>query len=409
MSLFNINFLSGEKLAEALKMVGADMRSLPFFDNRREVKALYISNADIRAANVIKQEMLARGGDVAVSRFAVDCRAEKSDIILFGTKKQLAFLADKIEAMSWWNFPQIASEIRQALNGMASGKYSIKLPCGAEIEFGRKTMVMGIINLTDDSFYSTSRTGSDSRATVERAVRFAAEGADILDLGAESTRPGSSRVPEEEEISRIADAVKNIRKTLPQIPLSIDTTRASVARAALDAGADIINDISGLTYEPEVARAAADYGAMLVLMHMRGTPETMQSMCDYENSNILQSITDFFDKGIETAASNGLERAKIILDPGLGFAKNYNQNLFLMQNLRAFDTFGLPILIGASRKGTVGKATGADKAEDRLEGTLAITSLCAWHDIDIVRVHDVKENKKTVMMIEAIKNAAIFG
>ena len=409
MSLYQMNFLSGEKLAEALRMVGADMRSLPFFENRREVKALYLKGADTRAANIIKQEMLSRGGDAAVSRCAVACSEPCSDVILFGTKKQLGFLADKIETMCWWGFPQIAADIRSALNGMAHRTSSVKLPCGTELAFGKRTMIMGIINLTDDSFYSASRTGADSEETVKRAERFAADGADILDLGAESTRPGSSRVSEEEELARVTAAVKSIRRTLPLVPISIDTTRASVAKAALEEGADIINDISGLTFEPQIAKVTADYGAMLVLMHMRGTPETMQTMCAYENGNMLQSITDFFDEGIKTAESMGLERSKIILDPGVGFAKDYNQNLFIMQNLRAFDTFGLPVLLGVSRKGSIGKATGAEKTEERLEGTLAVTALCAWQGTDIVRVHDVRENKKTVMMVEAIKNAGIYG
>lgn len=409
MSLYQMNFLNGEKLAEALRMVGADMRSLPFFENRREVKALYLKGADIRAANIIKQEMLSRGGDAAVSRCAVACSEKSSDIIIFGTKKQLGFLADKIETMSWWGFPQIAADIRSALNGMAHRTSSVKLPCGTELAFGKRTMIMGIINLTDDSFYSASRTGANSEETAKRAERFVSEGADILDLGAESTRPGSSRVTEEDERTRVTSAVRSIRRVLPDVPISIDTTRTSVARAALDEGADIINDISGLTYEPEIAKAAAEYGAMLVLMHMRGTPKTMQTMCCYENNNMLQCISDFFDEGINTAASMGLERSKIILDPGVGFAKDYNQNLYIMQNLRAFDTFGLPILMGVSRKGSIGKATEAASAEERLEGTMAVTALCAWQGTDIVRVHDVRENKKTVMMVEAIKNAGIYG
>jgi len=176
-----------------------------------------------------------------------------------------------------------------------------------------------------------------------------------------------------------------------------------VARAALEAGADIINDISGLAYEPEIAASVSDLGGMLVLMHMKGIPETMQSMCAY--SNILLEIAESFEHGISQAGSYGLERSRIILDPGIGFAKNYNQNLFILGHIESFRTFGLPLLIGASRKGTIGAATASELPSERLEGTIAVSSLCAWNGVDIIRVHDVLENRKAVMMIEAIKGA----
>jgi dihydropteroate synthase len=262
---------------------------------------------------------------------------------------------------------------------------------------------MSIINLSDDSFHSESRTYGNVDAAVARAVAHAGAGADILDLGAESTRPGAARISESEEIGRTVPAIREIRKVLPSIPISVDTTREKVARAALEAGADIINDISGLTFEPGIAKAAADHDAMLVIMHMRGTPETMGSMCAY--SNILKEINDFFEEKIETAISSGVDRTKIILDPGIGFAKGYNQNLFLLRHLESFRIHSRPILVGASRKGSVGKATDSPDTAERLEGTLAVSVLCAWAGVDIIRVHDTKENKKAIMMAEAIRSA----
>lgn len=403
MSLYNIKFLNQQELSEALRALGADARSLPFFENRREVRALYIPGVDTRGANVIKQEMLSRGGDAAVHARAVDFGVERSDCIVFGTKKQLLFLAEKLSTMPWWGFPEIVTDIKNALAAIDKKISRVALPGGRSIAFGERTQIMGIINLTDDSFFTDSRMGGSVEKVMALAKKQIEDGVDIIDLGAESTRPGSARVPEETEKQRIAEAVRAIRGAFPDILLSIDTTRASVAAAALEAGADVINDISGLTYEPELAKITAEFGAMYVLMHMRGTPETMQTMCDYDN--LLLDITRFFEAGIEKAASLGLERSRIILDPGLGFAKNYNQNLFILKHLEAFDSFGLPLLIGASRKGTVGKATETDDPKNRLEGTIALTSLCAWQGVDIVRVHDVYENKKAVMMIEAVRNA----
>ena len=403
MSLYQLEFLNNSQLSQALESVGADIRSLPFFANRREVKCLFVPHVDVRAANVIKQEMLSRGGDAALSAKAVGAAEPYTDVIIFAAPKQLGFLADKLDTMAWWGLPSVVAGIRGALNGINRKTTSVLLPCGASITFGDRTKIMGIINLTDDSFFSASRTNGSIDAALQRAVLLAEEGADILDIGAESTRPGSSRVPEDDEIRRVSEAVKIIRKELPRMPLSIDTTRSSVARAALDVGADIINDISGLTYEPEIAKIASEFNAMLVLMHMRGTPETMRDMCVYDN--ILLEMTRFFDESIAKAESMGTKRSHIILDPGIGFAKNHNQNLYLLRNMRAFDTFGLPILVGVSRKGTIGFATDSPSAEERLEGTAAVSSLCAWQGIDIVRVHDVKENKKAVMMTEAIKSA----
>lgn len=403
MSLYQLEFLNNSQLSQALESVGADIRSLPFFANRREVKCLFVPHVDVRAANVIKQEMLSRGGDAALSAKAVGAAEPYTDVIIFAAPKQLGFLADKLDTMPWWELPSVVAGIRGALNGINRKTTSVLLPCGASITFGDRTKIMGIINLTDDSFFSASRTNGSIDAALQRAVLLAEEGADILDIGAESTRPGSSRVPEDDEIRRVSEAVKIIRKELPRMPLSIDTTRSSVARAALDVGADIINDISGLTYEPEIAKIASEFNAMLVLMHMRGTPETMRDMCVYDN--ILLEMTRFFDESIAKAESMGTKRSHIILDPGIGFAKNHNQNLYLLRNMRAFDTFGLPILVGVSRKGTIGFATDSPSAEERLEGTATVSSLCAWQGIDIVRVHDVKENKKAVMMTEAIKSA----
>ena len=403
MTLHRINICDAKELSGALAALGADGRSLPYFDNKRSVECLFVPEADVRAANVMKQEMLSLGGDAAVNAHAVDCKTDKSSVLLFGNAKQLAQFAEKLNTMPWWGFPKISAEVKEALANLKPRLRTVKLPCGAGLEFGRRTLLMGIINLTDDSFYAASRTGGDTVSAAAKAKEMAAAGADLLDLGAESTRPGSARVPEEQELSRMTAAVREIRKILPQMPLSIDTTRESVARAALSEGADIINDVSGLSFEPKVAAAAAEAGAMLVVMHMRGTPADMASRCSYKD--LLSEMAAFFDESIARAASFGLEREKIILDPGLGFAKNYEQNLFLLKHPEAFRTFGLPLLFGASRKGTVGRATDSPEAAARLEGTLAISALCAWSGVDILRVHDITANKKAVMMAEAIRGA----
>jgi dihydropteroate synthase len=403
MNVYEIKFRDSKELAESLNAIGADLRSLPFFENRREVRALYLPSVDIRAANVIKQEMLSRGGDAAVHAHAIDCSVRESDVILFGTVKQISFLADKLEIMTWWGFPEIVNALRLALDSFSRKTSKVSLPSGSDLMFGASTLLMSIINLSDDSFHKESRTYGNIDTALALALEHAQNGADILDLGAESTRPGASRISEAEEIGRLIPVIKEIRKNLPTMPISVDTTRRKTAESALKAGADIINDISGLSFEPEIAKTAADFGAMLVIMHMRGTPQNMGSMCTY--SNLLREINEFFRKKIETASSFGVDNSKIIIDPGIGFAKDHNQNFFLLRHIESLRIHSKPILVGASRKGSVGRATDSNDTSGRLEGTLAVSSLCAWSGVDIIRVHDTRENKKAVMMAEAIRDA----
>lgn len=396
-----IKFSDSEELARALSRVGASDASLPFFEARRETLQIYVTDVPSPAASIIKQEILSRGGDAAVHASVITCGVEKSDVIIFATARQLGFLADKLDAMPWWRLRELASEIRSL--AAAQSKRRAALPCGAQLTFGERTLLMGIINLTDDSFFGESRCGGDLSKIVARAVKMAEDGADILDLGAESTRPGARRVTEEQECERIGAAVSAIRRELPHMPISIDTTRSSAAREALDRGADIINDVSGLQFDEKIAQTAAQAGAMLAVMHMRGTPETMGDLCGYEN--ILSEVCEFLKNAAQKAKSLGVPDESIIIDPGIGFAKDYAHNLFLLRHCESFKALGYPLLVGASRKRFVGEATGQAAAEDRLCGTLAVTALCCSQGVDIIRVHDVRENKETLMMTEAIRGA----
>lgn len=389
------------ELGQALAGIGCSPEAAEYFAARREMLQIYVTGVPSPAASVIKQEMLSRGGDAAVHAKVIVCGTEKSDVLIFGTAKQLGFLADKLEMMPWWRLPELAAELRLLTAHTSPRK--VKTPCGAELAFGSGTLLMGIINLTDDSFFSGSRCGDDIQKTVRRAVQMAEDGADILDIGAESTRPGADRVPEEEEVSRLSAAVRAIRKELPKMPLSADTTRSAAARAALAEGADIINDISGLQLDENIASAAAEYRALLCVMHMKGTARDMQKQCVYEN--LLSEICSFLRGAAETAQEAGVEKEKIIIDPGIGFAKNYSQNLMLLRHCESFRALGYPLLIGASRKSVIGTATNTASPSDRLAGTVALTALCAAAGVDIIRVHDVKENKEAIMMAEAVNKA----
>lgn len=259
--------------------------------------------------------------------------------------------------------------------------------------------IMGILNLTPDSFYGKSRVSgiSDLLSCAESMMN---EGADILDLGGVSTRPGSDFVSEEEELSRLISAVKGLTQHFPGVPVSVDTFRSSVAREAVTAGAVWVNDVSGGTADPEMVKTLADLQVPYVLMHMRGTPQTMQQFTDYENFPD-QVIMELEQRRRELLA---LGVNDIILDPGFGFAKTLEQNFRMLKELSRFRIFGHPVLIGISRKRMIWHTLGS-KPEDALNGTTALHMACLQAGADILRVHDVKEAKECVKLFQALQNA----
>jgi dihydropteroate synthase len=272
-----------------------------------------------------------------------------------------------------------------------------KLPPG-------RTLVMGILNVTDDSFYEASRAPLAEDA-VNRARFMVSSGADIIDVGAESTRPGSAGVSAEREIAALVPVISAIRRELPDTPISADTRKCAVAKAAVEVGADIINDVSGLGLSEEagpMACFAADSGAAYVLTHTKGTPDVMQNSPYYDD--LIPEIRDFFSKKISFLEQAGVQRKRVILDPGLGFGKQVSDNLSILANVQEFFEFELPLLIGASRKGFISKVVGHSSGDpaDRLEGTMAISALCASMGVDIIRVHDVEANRRVVDVADAI-------
>lgn len=258
---------------------------------------------------------------------------------------------------------------------------------------------MGILNITPDSFFDGGRY-LDPDAAGAQALRLVEEGADILDLGAESTRPGALPVTSPEELKRLLPVLTRVRKEV-QVPISIDTVRPEVAQECLEAGADIINDVSGLKRSgPDMAKVVKKFGAGLVLMHSRGTPETMQSMTRYED--VVQDVMDELRESVRIATDAGIERERIVVDPGLGFSKTPEQNLEILKKISMFHELGFPVLAGPSRKSFIGKVTGRE-AKDRMFGTAACVAACVKGGVQILRVHDAGAMRDVVLMTEAIK------
>jgi dihydropteroate synthase len=278
------------------------------------------------------------------------------------------------------------------------------IPCRARrwrlrtrtLEFPRLPLVMGIVNVTPDSFSDGARY-FDAHAAVAHALQLAADGADILDIGGESTRPYSDPVTPDEELKRVLPVIQQLVQQ-SSIPISIDTSKSSVARAAIDAGAEIINDVTGLEGDPDMLRLAVETGAGVCAMHMQGTPQTMQDNPTY--TNVVADVFEYLQQRRNSLVAAGIQLERICLDPGIGFGKTHEHNLALMAHCYEFHPLGCPLLVGHSRKGFLGKLIG-DKEADRTNATVGAALGLAVQGVQIVRVHDVRAVREALIAFEA--------
>lgn len=271
-------------------------------------------------------------------------------------------------------------------------------------DFSKKTYIMGILNVTPDSFFDGGKY-INLRKAVDRGLQLVEEGADIIDIGGESTRPGAEPISVDEELKRVIPVIENLSKKI-NIPISIDTYKAKVAEEAIKAGATIINDISGLRFDPQMPYIAAKYDTPVVIMHIKGTPKNMQINPLYDA--LIPEIMEYLRNSIVIAKNAGVKENRIIIDPGIGFGKKLEHNLLIIKKLKEFTSLGKPILIGVSRKSFIGKILGDAPVEHRLEGTMAAVAVSVINGANIVRVHDVKEIIKVVKVVDAIKFGQIL-
>lgn len=342
----------------------------------------YITNLSATECNILKQEALACGAEAAVPRGAVENSIQSGDILLSGTKKELRLLFEKI-SMEPFSLKVIAKEIMAILD---EGSAPIMKIRGSALRFDSRPLLMGILNVTPDSFSDGGRFFDKERA-IEQGIRLACEGADIIDVGGESTRPGASEVSSQEELERVIPVIKGLSKRI-KIPISIDTTKSEVAERAVDAGASIINDISGLMFDRRIAKVAARYKTGLVLMHTRGRPRIMQKG-EIVYRNLIKEIIDYLSNSIDIALDGGVEFESIAIDPGIGFGKTVQHNISIVKNLLSFKSLKRPVLIGASRKSFLGHITGRD-VKEREDATTASDVILTLYGADIIRVHNVR-------------------
>ncbi len=385
-----------EDLERELEKTGVDKEAFDIFDRKSDFILAKLSNVNAKGANILKQEFIGAGGDVAVHRDVASWKVEKTDCVLMGTKRTFLKVYEKLAFEPFFGLTEVRNAIKLLLEKNALPVYKI---AGKTFDFNKKKFLMGILNVTPDSF-SDGGLYANTESALKHAEKMLEEGADIIDIGGESTRPGAEKVDAEEEKRRVIPVISEIRKQFPDAMISIDTYKAEVAEKAIKAGANIINDISGLRFDEKMKFVAKEYDVPVIVMHIKGTPKDMQKNPFYED--VIRELLDYFEERINTLESFGIN--KIIIDPGIGFGKRVSDNLKIIKNLKAFTIFKKPVLLGLSRKSFIGAVTG-ENVENRLHGTLVSDTVGVLNGANILRVHDVKPHKELLQITEAISNA----
>ncbi len=398
MQILHINHPSDIK--QTMLNIGVDPYGIKIMLPKAITYLVRMNSLSNIAANILKQEMLSLGGDVAVSRGALTGKTKKTDCLLMGNLSQLNRLNLKLNKQPF-GLAKIFEDLSRTLVNYQRERFTLNLG-KYKFNLGARAHIMGVINLTPDSFsqdglYKVTKSGSQEvTGIINYAEKMVADGADIIDIGGESSRPGAKSVSLKEELKRTIPAIKEIRKKI-KVPVSIDTYKSEVAKAALDNGAVLVNDISGLR-DKRMADLIAKYKAGVVIMHMSGTPWDMQKNIRY--NSLIEDIMQYLKTAIDRAEEAGVNKEKIIIDPGIGFGKTVEHNLEILNRLREFKALGKPILVGPSRKSFIGKILSA-KPGERIFGTVSSCVLAVNNGAKLVRVHDVKEVKQALKIIEA--------
>ena len=398
MNVYPVNISSLSDMKAICAKIGTDVRALGYLEPKSRMLHVYADDVDYRAAGFIKQEMLARGGDAAVTKHVIDGKAERSDVMIMATPSQLGSLQEKLKAMDIWGLKEFREKLSWAMKGMRMTEWRMESPAGHVIELSLETKIMGILNVTPDSFYAASRV--DEKGIVSRAEEMLNDGAYILDVGGESTRPGAVAVSEEEELRRLVPTLRILRREFPEAIISADTYKPEVARAAVSEGADMINDVSGFTFGCGMPEVIAELKIPYVLSHIRGVPESMAESKPYED--IVRELAEYFGEKLEVLERAGVERERVIIDPGLGFGKGVEDNFAVLKDVESLRVWGCAVMLGHSRKRFTGTGT------ERLAGSVAVSAIMAGK-VSVLRVHDVKESAAALRVATGINSALIYN
>ncbi|MGC9316736.1 MAG: dihydropteroate synthase [Armatimonadota bacterium] len=390
-----LDLRTASSLRREMQAIGVHSGAVERLADRARFRPVRLEDVEGPAAALLRQEMLALGGDCAVHRGVTDFETEPRAVVLLGDAGTYDRLAERLQGKPF-GLSEAGQEVLAAVRGFDAEQLR-PLQCGERaLPLRRRTLVMGILNVTPDSF-SGDGLGEDTEAAVRQGVRFVEAGADILDVGGESTRPGSEPVSVEEELERVLPVVEALAERLDCV-VSIDTSKPEVARLAVAAGAGMINDVSGLRADG-MLEAVADTGAAACIMHMQGQPRNMQEHPHYDD--LMTEIYDFLAARVKAAVEGGVPRSQLVVDPGFGFGKTVAHNLEMLRRLRELRSLGTGVLIGTSRKSTIGKVLDLP-ADQRMMGTAATCALAIANGADIIRVHDVGEMAQVARMTDAV-------
>ena len=367
-----------------LKKIGFDKTYLRQGALKHNFRTIKICDINCAQANIIKQTALTTGTDCAVHREVITGKVDISDCILSGSVSQLVKIAEKLKYQPF-KLNILSEQIKKLVSLLPDSLYVRDI----SIEWGKKTYIMGILNITPDSSSDGGEYFGTDKA-IEHYKSLVQDGADFIDIGGESTRPFSKKVSAQEEQSRVVPIIKEIREFDSNTVISIDTRNASTARAAINAGADIINDVSALDWDEEMINILKDTKAPVVLNHSKGSPDVMQNDTCY--TDVVDEIFDYLYKKIDFLVTNGIEQNKIIVDPGIGFGKSTEQNFEIIKRIEEFKSLGCPVLVGHSRKNFISETIESKDNSVLDTATLILSQMLADKKVDIIRVHNVKQH-----------------
>lgn len=387
---------NSKDIKKIMQDIDVDKYGIDIMAPKASTYLIKINNLSNISANILKQEMLSLGADCAIARDALTGRAKKTDCLLMGNLSQFNRLNNKLRLQPF-GLDKLAEELNSTLDNYKREFFVLNLG-RYRLNLGKRKYIMGIVNLTPDSFSGDGLYGKwQIDNIIDHIEKMVEEGTDIIDIGGESSRPQATPVPIKEELVRTIPVIKKIAKRI-KVPISIDTYKPEVAKAALDSGASMVNDITGLRNK-KMARIIARYKCGVVIMHMKGIPSNMQKNPTYKS--LIDEIIEYLDRAIKIGVQAGIDREKIIIDPGIGFGKNVEHNLAILKSLREFKILGRPILVGPSRKSFIGKILN-EPPDRRIPGTLTSCVLAALNGANILRVHDVKAVKQALKILDAV-------
>jgi len=385
MLIYKLNISSEKSLAAEMEAITCDPRGIKIMQEKLSRYTIKITDISGHLALVIKETALSCGAECAMPRDIIINPKKNCDILLLTQKNNLKLIINKLAKQAFKTLKTLSNQLKSFLK-----EENISIP-----------VIMGILNTTPDSF-SDGGNFNTKETALAHAKKMIKEGARIIDIGGESTRPGSAEISIKEELKRTIPIIKELRKNNKKILISIDTTKSLVAQKAAEAGANIINDISGLTRDPKIAKIAAKYKTKLIIMHRTGNSKIMQQKTEY--ADLIKDILSFLQKSIDIALEAGVKKENIIIDPGIGFGKTTEQNLYIIKHLCAFKSLGYPVLLGASRKSVIGNILKNNPTE-RTAGTIATSIMGQLNNADYLRVHDVKENINAVKIFKNLQNS----